>query len=77
MSDIDEYLITIPLTVWPARVDENDDTPNYASAFESTVGGGEAVTATQNAYFDVIHTAIPSIELPNTAITTAKNTLPI
>ena len=75
MSDIDEYLITIPDSVWPARVTTNNATPNYGtdttpSNVENTTGGGEAVTATSNTYFDVIHTAIPSIELPNTAITT-------
>jgi hypothetical protein len=74
MSDIDEYLITIPDATWPARVDGTATTPNYGTdaspqMVENTSGGGESVTATQNAYFDIIHTAIPSIELPNTAIT--------
>ncbi len=75
MSDIDEYLITIPDSVWPARVDTTDTTPNYGTdaspqMVENTIGGGTSVTATQNTYFDVIHTAIPSVQLPNTAITT-------
>ena len=75
MSDIDEYLITIPDSVWPARVDTTNTIPNYGtdttpSNVENTTGGGEAVTATSNTYFDLIHTAIPSVELPNTAITT-------
>ena len=69
LTDIDEYLITIPLATWPTRVDENDATPNYAGATESTSGGGEAVTATPNVYYDTLHTVIPSIELPNTSIT--------
>ena len=84
MSDIDEYLITIPDTVWPARVDTTNTTPNYGtdaspSNVENTSAGGESVTATQNAYFDIIHTAIPSLELPNTTITTtfkATSTVP-
>ena len=69
LCDIDEYLITIPLATWPTRVDENDATPNYAGATESTSGGGESVTATPNVYYDTLHTVIPSIELPNTSIT--------
>ena len=69
LTDIDEYLITIPLATWPSRIDENDATPNYAGATESTTGGGEAVTATPNVYYDTLHTVIPSIELPNTSIT--------
>ena len=69
LTDIDEYLITIPLATWPNRVDENDATPNYAGATESTSGGGEAVTATPNVYYDTLHTVIPSIEFPNTSIT--------
>ena len=70
MSDIDEYLITIPDSVWPVRANSDNATANYQGATENTTGGGEAVTSTSNTYFDVIHTAIPSIELPNTAITT-------
>ncbi len=70
MADMDEYLITIPLATWPARVDGTATTPNYQSAIESTTGGGDSVTATFNVYYDIIHTAVPSVELPNTAITT-------
>ena len=70
MADIDEYLITIPNATWPVRVEGTATTPNYQSAIENTTGGGSSVTATPNAYFDLIHTAIPSFELPNTAITT-------
>ena len=70
LNDIDSYLITIPSSVWPTRVDGNDATPNCQAASESTTGGGSAVTATGNVYFDTIHTTIPSLELPNTSITT-------
>tara|TARA_B100000287_G_scaffold127071_1_gene119161 strand:- start:472 stop:2937 length:2466 start_codon:yes stop_codon:yes gene_type:complete len=68
INDIDSYLITIPDATWAAR--SGTDGLNYQSAIESVKGGGDAVTATGNAYYDVIHTAIPSVELPNTAITT-------
>lgn len=70
LNDIDSYLITIPSSVWPTRVDGNDATPNCQAASESTVGGGANVTATGNVYFDTIHTTVPSLELPNTSITT-------
>ncbi len=70
MADIDEYLITIPDATWPVRVSTTDTTPNYQGATENVTGGGSAVTATQNVYFDLMHTVIPSIELPNTGITT-------
>ena len=69
LSDIDSYLITIPSDVWPLRVDGTATTSNIQTASESTLGGGSVVTATANAYFDALHTAIPSIELPNTSIT--------
>ena len=69
LADIDSYLITIPNSVWAAR--SGTDGLNYQSATESTTGGGENVTATSNVYIDTIHTAIPSIELPNTSITTS------
>jgi len=68
MSDIDEYLITIPDATWPARTSGTATSPNYQIAAESVTGGGEDVTSTPNIYFDTLHTAIPSIELPNTAI---------
>ena len=71
LNDIDSYLITIPNSVWPTRTDANDATPNYQSATESTIGGGTNVRATGNVYFDTIHTTIPSLELPNTSITTS------
>ena len=70
MADMDEYLITIPVATWPVRVDGTATTPNYQSAIESTTGGGDSATATFNVYYDIIHTAVPSVELPNTAITT-------
>ena len=70
LADMDSYLITIPSSVWPVRVDTNDATPNIQAASESSIGGGDSVTATGNVYFDTIHTTIPSIELPNTSITT-------
>ena len=69
MSDIDEYLITIPDATWPARTGGTATSPNYQIATESVAGGGEEVTATPNIYFDTLHTAVPSIELPNTSIT--------
>ena len=70
MADMDKYLITIPVATWPVRVDGTATTPNYQSAIENTTGGGDSATATFNVYYDIIHTAVPSIELPNTAITT-------
>ena len=70
MADMDEYLITIPVATWPVRVDGTATTPNYQSAIESTTGGGDSATATFNVYYDIIHTAVPAVELPNTAITT-------
>ena len=70
LADMDSYLITIPTSVWPVRVDANDATPNCQAAVESASGGGESVTATGNIYFDTIHTTIPSIELPNTSMLT-------
>ncbi len=71
LADMDSYLITIPDSVWPVRVDASDTTPNYQSAVESTAGGGNNVTATGNVHIDTLHTTIPSIELPNTTITTS------
>jgi len=71
LADMDSYLITIPNSVWPTRTDGDDTTPNFQSASESTRGGGSSVTATGNVYFDTLHTTIPSIELPNTSITTS------
>ena len=68
MSDMDEYLITIPDATWPARTSGTATSPNYQVATESVSGGGSSVTATPNMYFDTLHTAIPSIELPNTSI---------
>ena len=70
LADMDSYLITIPSSVWPLRVDTNDATPNIQVVTESATGGGALVTATGNVYFDTIHTTIPSIELPKTTITT-------
>ena len=70
LADMDSYLITIPTSVWPVRVDANDATPNCQTAVESATGGGDTVTATGNVYFDTIHTTIPSIELPNTSMLT-------
>ena len=70
LTDMDEYLITIPNSVWPTRTSGTDTSPNYQIATESTSGGGESVTATSNAYFDTIHTIIPTIELPNTSVLT-------
>ena len=72
LSDIDSYLITIPSSVWPTRVEGSATTGNIQTASESADGGGNNVTATANAYYDVIHTAIPSFELPNTRIETLK-----
>ena len=71
VSDLDSYLITIPDATWPARVEGTATTPNYAAATDSANSGGGSVTATANAYYDVIHTAIPSFELPNTSILTS------
>ena len=70
LADIDSYLITIPNSVWPTRIDANDTTPNIQTATESTVGGGSSVTASENLYIDIMHTLIPSIKLPETNITT-------
>ena len=70
-SDIDEYLISIPSSVWPARVDGTASTSNIQASFEDAIGGGSSVTASYNAYFDTIQTAIPSIQLPNTTITSS------
>ena len=39
------------------------------NATENTTGGGVVVTATNNVYYDVLHTVIPSFTLPNTNIT--------
>ena len=69
LSDIDEYLITIPDATWPARTSGTNTSPNYQIATESVSGGGSSVTSTPNIYFDLLHTAIPCIELPNTTIT--------
>jgi len=70
LTDIDEYLITIPNSVWPTRTNGTATSPNYQIASESTTGGGESVTAGANAYFDTLHTVIPTIELPNTTVLT-------
>jgi hypothetical protein len=70
VSDMDSYLITIPDATWVARSEGTATTANYAAATESSVSGGGSVTASSNAYYDVIHTAIPSFELPNTSILT-------
>ena len=69
LNDIDSYLITIPNSVWAAR--SNNSGINYQGATENTSGGGSNVTATGNVYFDTLHTTIPSIELPNTSISTS------
>ncbi len=69
LADMDSYLITIPNSVWAAR--SGTDGLNFQSATESTTGGGDSVTATGNVYIDTIHTTIPSIELPNTSISTS------
>ena len=71
LADMDSYLITIPDSVWPTRTNEDDNDPNCQVAFESAVGGGSNVTATANVYYDTLHTTVPSIELPNTTITTS------
>ena len=71
-ADIDEYFITIPTSVWPARSSSGGaSTSNIQAAFEDAIGGGSSVTASYNAYFDTIQTAIPSIQLPNTTITSS------
>lgn len=71
-ADIDEYLISIPSSVWPARSsDGGASTSNIQASFEDAIGGGSSVTASYNAYFDTIQTAIPSIQLPNTTITSS------
>lgn len=69
LNDIDSYLITIPNSVWAAR--SSNTGINYQGATENTSGGGSNVTATGNVYFDTLHTTIPSIELPNTSISTS------
>ena len=69
LNDIDTYLITIPNSVWAAR--SSNTGINYQSATENTSGGGSNVTATGNVYYDTLHTTIPSIELPNTSISTS------
>lgn len=71
VSDIDSYLITIPDATWPTRVSGTATTPNFATAIASTNSGGSSVTATANVYYDLIHSAIPSFELPNTSILTS------
>jgi hypothetical protein len=69
-ADIDEYLITIPVATWAARVSGTTNTGlNVQGATENIVGGGTAVTSSNNIYYDVLHTAIPSFTLPNTTIT--------
>ena len=70
-ADIDEYLISIPSSVWPARTDGNASTSNIQASFEDAIGGGSSVTASYNAYFDTIQTAVPSIQLPNTTISSS------
>ncbi len=71
VSDIDSYLITIPNATWPTRTEGTATSPNYQVATSTSNGGGSSVTATSNAYYDLLHTAIPSFELPNTSITTS------
>lgn len=70
-ADIDEYFITIPSSVWPSRTPGNASTSNIQASFEDAIGGGSSVTASYNAYFDTIQTAVPSIQLPNTTITSS------
>ena len=70
-ADIDEYFITIPSSVWPARTPGNASTSNIQASFEDAIGGGSSVTASYNAYFDTIQTAVPSIQLPNTTISSS------
>ena len=69
LNDIDTYLITIPNSVWAAR--SGNAGINYQGATENTSGGGSNVTSTGNVYYDTLHTTIPSIELPNTSISTS------
>ena len=69
LNDIDTYLITIPASIWAAR--SSNSGINYQGATENTTGGGSNVTATGNVYYDTLHTTIPSIELPNTSISTS------
>ena len=42
-----------------------------ASATSDGTGGGSAVTATENAQMDQIHTLLPTIELPDTSVSTS------
>ena len=70
-ADIDEYLISIPSSVWPSRSPGNASTSNIQASFEDAIGGGSSVTASYNAYFDTIQTAVPSIQLPNTTISSS------
>ena len=71
-ADIDEYFITIPTSVWPARSSSGGaSTSNIQASFEDAIGGGSSVTASYNAYFDTIQTAVPSIQLPNTTISSS------
>ena len=70
-ADIDEYFITIPSSVWPSRTPGNASTSNIQASFEDAIGGGSSVTASYNAYFDTIQTAVPSIQLPNTTISSS------
>ena len=71
-ADIDEYFITIPTSVWPARTSSGGaSTSNIQASFEDAIGGGSSVTASYNAYFDTIQTAVPSIQLPNTTISSS------
>ena len=70
VNDIDEYLITIPDSLWLTRSSGTATSSNIQSASEGITGGGENVHATPNVYFDTIHTTLPSIELPNTSVTT-------
>ena len=70
-ADMDEYLITIPTATWAVRVSGSTNTGlNVQGATENVIGGSTAVTATNNIYYDVLHTTIPSFALPNTTITT-------
>ena len=60
VADIDQYKITIPNATFVSGI---------SNAIENAIGGGSSVTATYNAYFDTIQTAIPSTSLANTTIT--------
>ena len=50
--DIDSFCVTPDLT---------DFHYNYTNALQSTIGGGNAVFITNNLYYDILHTMIPSL----------------